>query len=130
MDIREHLSLSLDGLAEIESLTENLGNEPSLEEIESVVHKRDKIVTRMKYGEQQLCAQDPSWNNSVEGDPTLRSLLDESKYLLSLVADIDSRLASLIESRMAAVRKQLLSLFSSSRAAYSYTAHSTLRSAR
>ena len=130
MDIRQHLVISRDGLAEIETLTKNLGNEPSLEDIESVVRKRDTLVARMKHGEHQLSVQDPLWSKRVDNDPFLKSLFDESKALLGTVADIDSRLAALIESRMMAVRQQLSALYHSSRAAYSYTAHSSLRAAR
>jgi hypothetical protein len=130
MDIRKHLVLSRNGLAEIETLTKNLGNEPSLEDIESVVRKRDTLVTRMKHGEHQLSVQDPLWSKRIDSDPFLKSLFDESKALLGTVADIDSRLASLIESRMAAVKRQLSSLYTSSRAAYSYTSHSSLGATR
>jgi len=130
MDIRQHLVISRDGLAEIEALTDNLGSEPSIEEIEKVVHKRDTLITLMKHGERQLSGQDPQWNQRIDSDPFLKSLFEESKTLLGSVADIDSRLASLIESRMARINRQLSSLYHTSRAAYSYTAHSMLRLTR
>ena len=130
MDIRQHLVITRDDLAEIETLTRNLGNEPSLEEIESVVRKRDTLVARVKQSEHQLSQHDAQWNRHVDKDPFLKSLFEESRTLLSSVSDIDSRLAACIESRMAAVKQQLSALYHSSRAAYSYTVHSSLRTAR
>lgn len=130
MDIREHLVASRNDLAEIEGLTNKLGNEPSLEEIESVLRRRDTLVTRMKHGQQQLSAQDEQWKPHAGADPFCKTLFDESKALLRSVADIDSRLSVLIEARMKSVRRQLSSLYHTSRAAYSYTCHSGFRPAR
>jgi hypothetical protein len=130
MDIRRHLVISRDNLLEIEALTKNLGSEPSLDEIENLVHKRDTLVSLMKNGEHQLSAQDPSWNKRLDADPQLKDVFDESRALLGSIADIDQRLASLIESRMTVVKRQLSCLYHSSRAAYSYTAHSSLGAAR
>lgn len=130
MDIRQHLVITRDDLAEIETLSRSLGNEPSLEEIESMVRKRDTLVARMKQSERRLSQHGAQWNRQVDKDPFLKSLFEESRALLSSVSDFDSRLASCIESRMAAVKKQLTALYHSSRAAYSYTAHSILRTAR
>jgi hypothetical protein len=130
MDIREHLISARDDLAQIEALTMNVGNEPSFEEIESILRRRDVLVTRMKHGEHQLSLENAQWSERVGADPLLKSLLDESKALLRSVADIDSRLSMLIESRMRGVRQQLFSLYHTSRAAYSYIYHSCYRAAR
>lgn len=130
MDIREHLIASRNNLAEIETLTNNLGNEPSFEEIERVLRRRDMLVARMKHGQQQLSRQDSQWNASVDGDPFLNALLDESKTLLRSVSDIDSRLSVLIESRMKNVKRQLVALYHTSRAAYSYVYQNCFRTAR
>jgi hypothetical protein len=121
MDIREHLVSSRNDLAEIEALTRNLGNEPSLEQIESVLRRRDTLVTRMKFGERQLSSRSEHWSAEVARDPFfLQPLLDESKALLQSVAEIDNRLSGLIESRMNSIRRQLSALYHTSRAAYSY----------
>jgi hypothetical protein len=130
MDIRQHLVVTRDDLAEIETLTKDLGSEPSVEDIESVVRMRDSLVARMKQSERRLAEHDALWNKRVDKDPFLKNLFEESRALLSSVADIDSRLAVLIELRMAAVKQQLSALYHSSRAAYSYTTHSILRTAR
>jgi hypothetical protein len=130
MDIREHLVASRNCLAEIEALTEGLGNDPSLEEIEKVLRRRDTLVTRMKHGQQQLSRRDSEWNGSVGEDPFLGGLLDESKDLLNSVADIDGKLSILIESRMKTVRRKLVALYHTSRAAYSYVYQNCYRAAR
>jgi hypothetical protein len=130
MDLREHLVKTRDDLAEIETLTQNLGQEPSLAEIESVLRRRDTLVTRLKHGECQLSAQDPQWSTRVAMDPSCKKLFEESRSLLGYVADLDGRLSVLIESRMAQVRQQLSSLYNASRAAYSYTAHSIIQTVR
>jgi hypothetical protein len=130
MNIREHLISTRDDLVQIEALTRNLRNEPSFEEIESILRRRDLLVVRMKDNEHQLSLEDARWNERAGTDPVQKSLLDESKSLLRSVADIDSRLSMLIESRMRGVRQQLLSLYHTSRAAYSYIYHSCYRAAR
>jgi hypothetical protein len=130
MDIREHLAATRDDLAKIEDLTQALGSEPSLEEIEAVVRKRDTFVARMKQSEQRLTLCDPEWNKHAEKDPLCKNLFEESRSLLHCVADIDAKLSVLIESRMTAVKQQLSFLYNTSRAAYSYTTHSNLKAAR
>jgi hypothetical protein len=130
MDIREHLAATRDDLAEIETLTRNLGLEPSLEEIETVVRKRDSCIARMKQSEHRLTQRDPLWNKLVEKDPKCKNLFEESRSLLHSVADLDGKLSILIESRMAAVKQELSFLYHASRAAYSYTAQTSFRAAR
>jgi hypothetical protein len=130
MDIREHLAATRDDLAKIEGLTQALGSEPSLEDIETVVRKRDSFIARMKQSEQQLAQCDPAWSTRVEIDPLCKNLFEESRSLLHCIADIDAKLSVLIESRMAAVKQQLSFLYNTSRAAYSYTTHSNLKPAR
>jgi hypothetical protein len=130
MDIREHLVTSRNDLTEIEVLTRKLGNEPSLEEIENVLRRRDTLVMRMKQGEQQLSGQDSEWNIRAGANPLYKPLVDELKALLRSVAEIDGRLSVLIESRMKTVKRQLSALYHTSRAAYSYASQSGFRTAR
>jgi hypothetical protein len=130
MDIREHLAATRDNLVKIEALTKDIGSEPSLEEIETLVRERDTFVARMKQSEQQLAQSDPAWNTHFEKDPLCRNLFEESRSLLHCVADIDAKLSVLIESRMSAVKQRLSYLYNTSRAAYSYTTHSNLKAAR
>jgi hypothetical protein len=130
MDIRDHLTSARDDLTRIEALTRNLGEAPSIEEIEDVLRKRDTLVARMKHGEQQLSLRDTGWNTRVALDPVSKNLSEESRSILEHVADLDTRLSALIESRMHRVRHQLSSLYHASHAAISYTAHSGYRTAR
>jgi hypothetical protein len=129
MTIHEHLMLARNGLAEIESLTNGLSNEPSIDDIDEVLRKRDVIVCRMKSSVHELDSTDPGWANRATADPGTRRLYNESRDLLRSVGEIDSRIAQLIETRMAGIKQQLSFLYKASRAASSYTTQSAFRTA-
>jgi hypothetical protein len=129
MDIQRHLTQARSDLAEIETLTRNLGAEPSMAEIDDVLRKRDVIVCRLKSSERELDVLDPAWTSHAAYNPASKRLAEEAKALLHSIGEIDGRLANMIESRMAGVRRQLTFIYRASRAAGSYTAHSVLRAA-
>ena len=124
MDIMKHLVESRYDLVEIEALTKSLGAEPTFEDIELVLRRRDTLVSRMKQRERQLSSTGSDWNERIEEDPRMGGPCEEAHSLLRSVADMDSVLASILESRMASIRQHLTDLYHSSRAAYSYMVQS------
>jgi len=130
MNIETHLLETRNGLAEIETMTKNLGEDPSLEAIETVLKLRDTLVSRMKNSTAELTEQNPEWLDRLTHDQGLRSLFDESVLLLKTVSGIDSVLAGVIESRMQTVRQKLSFMYHASRATSSYTFQNSFRIAR
>jgi hypothetical protein len=129
MDYQEHMTLTKGALAEIQTLTNTLGGDPTIDEIDEALRKRDALVCMMKNNVSHLDGNDAGWSVRAAKDPATKRLFEESNALLHSIGEMDRRLASCIESRMAGIQKQLSFVYSASRAAHSYTAHSSLRAA-
>lgn len=131
MNAKIHLTEAKKQLSQIEAMTRSLGDEPSLEEIETVFRKRDVLVARMKCSESQLAQKDSHWVNNLEkNELDIKPLANESWALLRSVEALDKKIAFLIEGRMAEIKIQLAKLYNSSRATYAYIAQSAYRSVR
>jgi hypothetical protein len=129
MDMREHLKSTRQALTDIARYTASLGDDPALDEIESVLKRRDVIICRMKTSAAQLEGVSPGWNNASSFDGASRTLLEENASLLRLVAEMDNRLARLLETKKAGIKTQLSFAYSASRATSAYIVHNVFRAA-
>jgi hypothetical protein len=129
--LREHLSKIRDGFRKIETITRKLSTEPAQETLESALRVREVILcAEVENRARELSAACPDWNILAKSDPVLKSLLNESEDLVSSIVRMDERIASVVNKRMGNINTKLRSLYSTSRAANSYTRQSTLRVAR
>jgi hypothetical protein len=129
MDIYEHLKHTRSALTDVARLTSSLGSDPGIDEIEAILKERDGIVCRMKSSVAVLDAEVPHWADRIASDPVAKMLLEENNAMLRLVGEIDARLAKLMETKMAEIKKQLSFIYGASRAAFAYTIHGAFRPA-
>jgi hypothetical protein len=126
MDIKDHLTHARRSLDQIEKMTRSLGEAPPMDDVESVVRLREKIVSVLAESAGELGKKQPRWVEEARRDPALCRIAAESKALLGSIADMDARLAVCIESKMRRIKKEMSLLYKTSRAACSYAAQSTL----
>jgi hypothetical protein len=129
MDMREHLKTTRRALTDIARYTASLGDDPELDKIESVLKRRDAIICRMKTSAAQLDGASPLWHNASSLDGASRTLLEENASLLRLVAEMDNRLARLLETKKAGIKTQLSFAYNASRATSAYIMHNAFRAA-
>lgn len=129
MDMREHLKTTRRALTDIARHTASLGDDPAFDEIESVLKRRDAIICRMKTSAAELDGVFPGWHNASSLEPASRTLIEENASLLCLVAEMDGRLARLLETKKAGIKTQLSFAYSASRATSAYILHNAFRAA-
>ncbi len=130
MDIQQHLQHTRNSLSDIARRTANLGDDPDIAAIEAVLKERDAIICDMKKGAAELDAADRDWTRKSDADAATRALFEENASLLRLVEEMDGRLARILETKKAGIKKRLSFAYAASRATSAYIVHNVFRTAQ
>jgi hypothetical protein len=126
--IREHLTSIRDGMKKVCLITQGLGAEPRLEDLENALFMREAVLSaEVDKKAVALSIACPEWHARVKDDERLRKILGEAEDLMHSIVRMDETISKTFKHRMCAVKTKLTTLYQTSRAASSYTAQSKLR---
>jgi predicted small metal-binding protein len=125
--LREKMTSIRNGLSKVCLITRNLGEEPRQEALDAALSQRETVLfAEVEKNARELSATVPDWHVRAKNDAELRKLLAEMEELMHSIARMDETLAGTLQRRMSGIKAKLSSMYSSSRAACSYTAQSKL----
>jgi hypothetical protein len=125
--IREHLVKIIDGLKKVDDIVRQLGDAPEQESLELAIAKREVIMRNdIEKRAKELSIAFPAWHEQARTDSILCLLLGEMEKLTHSIMHMDEHFIYVLRRRMNEIDKKKVSLYHTSRAAYSYTANSRL----
>jgi hypothetical protein len=125
--IRENLVKIIDGLKKIDDIIRQLGDAPEQESLERAIAEREVIMRNdIEKRAKELSTVFPAWREQARNDSILCLLLGEMEKLTHSIMHMDEHFVFVLRRRMNEIDKKMVSLYHTSRAAYSYTANSRL----
>lgn len=111
----------------LKAITGGVEVDAPLEEVGEALRRRGELIDEMHRHTRTLSKLDPSWVETAQRDSALAVIEAEVRQTALATAEIDKRITRMLRERMCGVENQLGRLPHASRAARSYTAHSTLQ---